>query len=187
MSAGPVERVVSAATRLRLAPFERCYAPLVAGWTGVPIDAYWLAPRTPPPITAAKVLGWIRPGTSAMLLSEEQGSDRSDRPCEDARAPLAYGEINILEGHTRAYWLGHLLVAPEHRGRGVGRQLTEHLLRHAFERFNARRVTLVVFPDNKAAIACYESAGMRIDGHEDHHFAVYGHTVRMVRMAVTRS
>lgn len=92
--------------------------------------------------------------------------------------------MNRLAGHERTYWLGHLLVDPARRGLGVGRALTERLLRYAFARLNARRVTLVVFPENAVAIACYRAAGLHLDGHESHFFPNCESTVRMVRMAV---
>ncbi len=147
----------------------------VASWVRSDAEAYWLAPRTPAPLSAPKVLEWTRDAGDACLLRER------------ARGALAgYGEVNPLGGRRGEFWLGHLVVASEMRGRGVGRVLTELLLRRAFRTHGARRVTLVVFPENASAIACYRRAGMSFDGVEEHYFPQTGEAVSMIRMAALR-
>jgi RimJ/RimL family protein N-acetyltransferase len=96
---------------------------------------------------------------------------------------VGYGEINALDVRARRYWLGHLIVDPEQRGRGLGTALTRLLLVRAFRELRAREVTLVVFPENATAIASYRAAGMFADGEEIHDFASYGLRARMLRMA----
>jgi RimJ/RimL family protein N-acetyltransferase len=155
----------------RLAPLAREHAGLIASWAQDQRAAEWLAPRTPPPLDAAKVLEWQLPGVHAYLLYA------GDEPL-----PLAYGEVNELRRDRGEYWLGHLVVAPARRGQGWGRDLTRLLLRAAFNELGARRVTLVVFPENRAAVRAYEAAGMVVDGYETHFFAPYGRTVVLVRM-----
>jgi RimJ/RimL family protein N-acetyltransferase len=160
---------------LRLTPFEAGYADRVLSWVRSPREAYWLAPRTKPPLTIEKLRAWARPGRiPLMLVAPEQPE------------PLAYGELNVLNERRREYWLGHLIVDSQQRGRGLGRRLTELLLRRAFDRLAARRVSLVVFPENAAAVACYQAAGMCDDGYETHYFAVYRRRERLVRLVATR-
>ncbi len=100
--------------------------------------------------------------------------------------PVAYGEVNRLSRATGRYWLGHLVVNQERRGEGFGSQLARKLLAYAFERLNASEVSLVVFPGNRQAIACYAAAGMAPDGYEVHEFATAGRAERLMRMAVRR-
>lgn len=173
MAADPVSLAPTASNSPELAPFRPELAALVASWIQNEHEAFWLAPRTRPPIDARKVLDWAGPGIHQLILFDGR-----------LRVPVAYGEVNLLAGRERTFWLGHLLVDPVRRGGGMGRALTEQLLRYAFARLNARRVTLVVFPENAAAIACYLAAGLRLDGHESHYFPTCESTVRMVRMAV---
>lgn len=170
MATVPIESSVR--TGLRLAAFAPKDAALVASWVRDAREAYWLAPRTPPPLTPEKVLEWQSPAGQALLLVE---------PPQDLA--VAYGEVNPLGGRAGEFWLGHLLVAPDRRGQGLGRVLTRLLLQRAFERLGARRVTLVVFPENHGAIACYRAAGMHFDGYENHYFPARGELVQMVRMA----
>lgn len=156
--------------RYRLRPFAPEHAALVASWAQDPTEAEWVAPRTEPPLTAEKVLDWLRPGTQPFELAA--GAD--DRPA-------AYGELNVLRERRREYWLGHLVVDPQQRGRGLGALLTRLLIERGLRWHAARRVTLVVFPENAAAIAAYQNAGMRLDGFETHYFQAYDREVQLVR------
>ena len=159
---------------LDLRPFDPRYAGLVASWARGPLETYWLAPRTEPPLTARKVREWADPAHRPyMLVAPGQPT------------PLGYGELNLLHGRRHEYWLGHLVVDPEQRGRGFGRQLTVLLLQRAFHQFGAWYVSLVVFPENVAAVACYRAAGMREDGFEIHTFPAYGSRERLLRFIAT--
>ena len=138
-------------------------------------EAYWVAPRTPPPLTACEVLHWGVAGHCPLLLYELGET-----------TPVGYGEVNELTSGMNRYWLGHLIVDPTQRGRGLGLQLTRLLLAEAFGRFHASDVTLVVFPENTVAIECYRAAGMRDNGYETHHFPAYQRRVRLLRMVAWR-
>jgi GNAT superfamily N-acetyltransferase len=58
-------------------------------------------------------------------------------------------------------WLEDLFVCPQHRGRGIGRALLDHL----FERAGTGRVEWAVLDWNAPSIAFYDSLGARpVDG-----------------------
>lgn len=207
---------LSVAVQLR--PFLLRWSQLVASWVRDEREACWLAPQTPPPITAASVAGWQRPGCAAFVLVERtaiepERAGASDGVAPDATSadvnaaeadgvtldpaaalcdgptgcePLAYGEINVLNASRREYWLGHLIVDPRRRGRGLGTALTRLLARRAHGEFGARRVSLVVFVDNRAAVHCYRQAGFVDDGFESHEFPAYGRTESLLRMVAPR-
>jgi len=148
---------------------------LIVTWVQDAQEAYWLAPKTRPPLTPTSVVRWRQPDHDPyMLLAPER------------EEPVAYGELNRMTAPPRHYWLGHLIVDPAWRGRGCGVQLTRLLLREAFEMRGARRVTLVVFPENRRALACYRAAGMHDDGYEWHSFPVFGTRECLVRLAAMR-
>lgn len=153
--------------------FRDADAAAVASWARDPRDAFWVAPSSAPPITADTVRTWVRKAATALVLRE------------NGRV-VAYGELNPLESQKRSWWVGHMLVDPTVRGRGLCRQLTRSLLRHAFEIERAREVLLIVFPQNAGARRAYEACGFRECGHEHDYYAPYDCTVRMVRMRVTR-
>ena len=169
MAATPVAKLTTRQT-LRLAAFDERHAARVVSWVQSALETRWLAPRTTPPLTVEKVRAWSQPGRNPFMLVERGNPE-----------PLAYGELNELRRKYSEYWLGHLIVDPQQRGRGLGRQLTELLLQRAFHILAARRVSLVVFPENMAAIATYRSAGMREDGYESHYFAAYKRRERLLR------
>jgi ribosomal protein S18 acetylase RimI-like enzyme len=61
------------------------------------------------------------------------------------------------------------------------------LLHRAFHLRGARRVSLVVFPENRVAVACYRAAGMHDDAFETHYFPAYRRRARLLRLAATRN
>jgi [ribosomal protein S18]-alanine N-acetyltransferase len=161
--------------RYNLEQFDPAHAELVASWIRDAREAYWVAPKTPPPVTAEAVRSWNRPGHQQLQLVPAAG-----------RPPVAYGELNVLHVDRGLYWLGHLIVAPRQRGRGIGQALTKALLARAFKLYAAVEVTLVVFPENATARACYKNAGMHEDGWEVHQLAAYRRRVRLLRMTASR-
>ncbi len=159
--------------RPRLSAFRPTDAPIVASWVTNDLQALWLAPRTPAPITPAAVRGWRGWNVRQYCIR-----DAEDGP------PIAYGELNTLNMLRGHYWLGHLVVASDRRGQGLGRLLTESLLDKAFGELGARRVVLVVFPENLAAIACYRACGLCDEATEIHFLPPYRRDAALLRMAV---
>jgi len=155
----------------RLTRFEERWAGAVLSWARSQGDQYWLAPRTVPPLSTEKILAWAGEDRHSFCLIEKQDE-----------IPASYGEINVLQSHDHEYWLGHLIVDPKRRCRGLGRLFTRMLLRHAFHEFRAERVSLVVFPENTAAVKTYRSAGMVEDGYETHTFKPYNRQEKLLRL-----
>jgi len=85
--------------------------------------------------------------------------------------PLGYAELNPMRSDSRHFWLGHVVLDPKRRGQGQGKRFVQMLLRWARAELSARRISLVVFPDNQAAAACYLKAGFSLRGEEYHRFA----------------
>ena len=72
-------------------------------------------------------------------------------------------------GHEDAtvYRFGFIVVDPEIRGRGLGKQMLALGLAYAKERLQATRVTLGVFANNDRARYCYQAAGFREFGRKN--------------------
>jgi RimJ/RimL family protein N-acetyltransferase len=161
---------------VRLCAFDaELHADSVSSWIRSDYEAFFLAPRTRPPITPERIREWSGPGRMQAVLVES-----------GSFAPVAYGELNVMENAAAEFWLGHLIVDPARRGDGYGTRLTRMLLHHAFVRLAAKRVSLVVFYENYAAISAYKAAGMYADGTEQHEFPHYNRSVRLLRMAAQR-
>lgn len=160
--------------QLCLRPFDPRYATVIAQWVKTEEELRWLAPSTQGPLTAAKVTGWIKSGGVAIVLIGE-----GDTP------PIGYGELNPMHGETDHVWLGHVVIHPDHRGRATGQAFVRALLDHAFTRFSAKRVSLIVFPDNTAALRCYRRVGFRHVGEECHRFGDTGPKHRLLRLEIS--
>ena len=57
----------------------------------------------------------------------------------------------------------------------------------AFEARAARRISLIVFPDNKSAIDCYLRIGFKQAGVEFHQFGGRGPKGKLLRFCLNRS
>ena len=57
--------------------------------------------------------------------------------------------------------LGYIIVDPEIKGKGYGRQMLSQALCYAFQILGMQTVTLGVYSDNAAARRCYESLGFK--------------------------
>jgi RimJ/RimL family protein N-acetyltransferase len=159
---------------LQLRPFDPLFAATVASW--VPDEELlWLAPSTPPPLTPAKVVAWTNPPDRALLLF------RGREPL-----PSGYAELNPLRGSSQAVWLGHVVIAPPLRGRGLGSAFTAELVAEAFANPRTERIVLIVFPDNEPAIRCYRAAGFHQTATEQHRFGSRRAAHSMLRFELTR-
>lgn len=79
---------------------------------------------------------------------------------ESESDPVGYGEVWI-DDEERDTELAHLVVAPEHRGKGLGVDLVKLLFTeatHAGYPFVYMRVS----PENERALACYRRAGFEV-------------------------
>ncbi len=139
------------------------------------MELLWLAPGTRWPLTAAKVAGWTGPSDEPLLLFERGQS-----------SPCGYAELNPLRKSESIYWIGHLVIDPTARGRGLGGQFTRLLLDRAFQSRRAERVVMVVFPDNRAAVRCYASVGFKETRIETHRFPPHPGQQSLLRMEITR-
>jgi len=176
-SSAPADRLIMGlmtnAQGTQLKAFSRRHASRVASWVATNSDLRWLSPSTPPPLTAEKVMGWQKPDCRSFLLM-----------CDGDALPAGYGELNVMRRDRRHLWLGHVIVRPDLRRRGIGKQLVHALIRRAFEEHRARLITLIVFPDNQAAVRCYLSQGFTGAGEEYHRFAETSPRERMLRLEI---
>lgn len=82
---------------------------------------------------------------------------------------LVAGEGDRVIGYCGAYLIldegdiNQVAVAPDYRGKGVGRQLLAGLLKR-LEQAGAKAVTLEVRKSNAPAIALYEALGFAVEG-----------------------
>lgn len=93
------------------------------------------------------------PGLLAIPDGGAQGYcliDRHARVC-------GFGQHWVLA--PGAVHLGRIIVSPDARGSGLGRDLCRHLISRATQATGASAVTLRVYRDNPVALALYASLG----------------------------
>lgn len=81
-------------------------------------------------------------------------------PITNDQSPITIGCIDLfdLDSRNRKAALG-MYIAPEHRGKGVGRQALEQLETYAFGHLNLRLLYAVIATNNAPCSALYRSAG----------------------------
>lgn len=158
---------------LQLKRFERRHASKVVEWVASASELRWLAPSTQPPLTADKVANWPKKNGMAFSLFHVDESD-----------PIGYGELNPMRGDSSQMWLGHIIIRPDERGKGIGSAFVRLQVAYAFEQLAAKRVALIVFPDNIAAVQCYRRIGFTPAGPEYHRFGKNGPKERLLRFEI---
>jgi len=162
-----------AAPPFYLTRYEPSSAAVICTWVRSSIELTYLAPGTAPPLTAEKVAAWGRDRANRLLLCTPDGSQ-----------PIGYGELNPMAHRADQMWIGHLIVNPDVRGAGIGRRFTQALLARAFLQYGAAEVLLLVFPDNRPALACYEGCGMVVTGREHKSFEATRQRHLFLRMSI---
>jgi ribosomal protein S18 acetylase RimI-like enzyme len=107
-------------------------------------------------------------------LTRDSTVDRSGEAQD--RSGRALGFVQLFPSFSslkaqRLWVLNDLFVAPEGRGKGVGRALMERARRHA-EETGACRLTLETMSDNQVAKALYRSLGYVHEGGEVEHYTL---------------
>ena len=156
-----------------LAAFEPQWAPAVVEMVLDDTELFWVAPKTPPPLTADKVRAWAGPSCIPMMFCHRASPQ-----------PLGYVELNTMPSSSRHLWIGHCILRPDRRGCGLGRRMVEMLIEAAFAQRGANMLSLVVFPENHVAIKCYLSAGLERINHETKFFATTQHEHTMLHMSI---
>ncbi|WP_386079112.1 GNAT family N-acetyltransferase [Vreelandella sp. F11] len=119
----------------------------IAAWvTDQKSCARWAGPLVPFPFAAEKLPKLLAvKGGSSYCLSDSSNS------C------IGFGQF--WAGKEGAVHIGRIIIAPEARGKGVGRLLCEQLIAKARQSTGSSTVTLRVYRDNHAAHSLYSSLG----------------------------
>ncbi len=156
--------------------YVAAHAPVITGWVADEQELLWLAPATAPPLTAEKVDHWSRSDQHRFVLWHTL-----------TRRPIGYSELDYLQPLRDQMWIGHFIIDPALRGMGLGHVFASTLLNMAFDHFAAQHVLLLVFPENRAAVRCYERLGFVETGAEVKRFDQRPDECVLMRMLLERS
>lgn len=142
---------------MQLRAYTKEDAKIICSWVRSEEELYrWSADQFNKfPLQAEDMEAYYTPRTAEgnyfpLVMTDEQGK------------PVGHFIIRH-PGHEDAtvYRFGFIVVDPEIRGRGLGKQMLALGLAYAKERLQATRVTLGVFANNDRARYCYQAAGFR--------------------------
>ena len=102
---------------------------------------------------------FVYPFDDASFLRDLQWTSRhSFSLVDDDDALLGFGQ---LHDRFRRIHLSRLAIAPDRRGRGLGKTLLRDLIRAGESRFGYDECALYVYEHNVAAVACYSALGFK--------------------------
>ena len=138
---------------IRLRPYKKSDSKIICGWLADELT----------------FMKWCA-GMYKYPLTEEQLNERFETisATEDAWSMTALDDNGKVCGHfifriadyeAGSIRMGFVILAPEMRGRGFGKELMSQALKYACEIVGMKKVTLGVFACNPGAFGCYKSAG----------------------------
>ncbi|MBS1754060.1 MAG: GNAT family N-acetyltransferase [Ferruginibacter sp.] len=74
---------------------------------------------------------------------------------------ISLGSISWKNKSSR---ISRVFVSTAFRGRGIGKQMINAVLKIGFEELGLHRIALGVYENNKAALNCYLQCGLKIEG-----------------------
>lgn len=162
---------------LRIRPYKRCDADTIISWIkDEKIFRYWCADRFD-----------SYPITGADLNAQYDGLAMND----DIFHFVAYDEAGIV-GHFNIRFpdrsdidtvrLGYVIVDDSRRGQGLGKKMIRMALDYAFGFMGAKKVTIGVFEQNKAALGCYLAAGFKDTGITED-YEIFGQVWKCLELA----
>lgn len=123
------------------------------------------------------LLQWGGPSYTFPLTEDQLQDEINMMSCEPVKAlmfTVKIADTDEVVGHIQLLGIdlvnssariGRVLVGnKEFRNKGIGMKMINSILEIGFETFKLHRVDLGVFDFNKSAIACYEKAGLKIEG-----------------------
>lgn len=162
---------------LRLRPFRKNDAKSIITWTSEPEEFMkW----------SAGILGQF-PLTEERMIEATSGRDDNEQyfpfTAFDENGPVGFLHIRIDGDNYEKVRFGFVIVDPNIRGKGYGKQMLLLALKYAFDVYGAQSVGLGVFDNNKAAYNCYKSVGFKETG-ECVNYEIGGNTWTDVEMEI---
>jgi len=140
--------MTAAEMMMNLQPFPEAQLPQLMSWIG----------------SRAQGQQWGGPNFRYPFTAETFAEDARWREMPSFALQGAHGQLLAFGQYyerLRRCHLGRLIVAPEQRGRGCGRELIVQLIRRGCADLGASECSLFVFKDNARARAVYETLGFR--------------------------
>lgn len=143
---------------IRLRPYKPGDAwNLLEWWEGAGEEDFvkWSCGKFSYPLTIEELDGYF----SEWCLKEKNGWLMT--ALDESGIPVGHFIMRLADYEADTVRLGFIVVNPNIRGKGYGRQMMEQALAYAFGILGMKKVSLGVFENNPKAKACYESVGFK--------------------------
>lgn len=149
-------------SEIELQPFERQDFSRLIGWiTSEDLIAQWAPALFKYPLDKAQLETYLQ-------AAETEQPTRKIFKAVDQKTLTVVGHIELdrLDLQNRAATISRVLVGEASlRGKGIGRQMIQCLLKIGFQDLELHRISIGVFENNQAGLACYESVGFVKEGY----------------------
>lgn len=146
---------------LRLRPFRTIDAKTIITWTSNPKEFY---------MWSAGLLGDF-PVSEQKLLDAVSARENNIRyfplVAFDEDGIVGFLTIRTPTEDDKKVALGYVIIDPNKRNKGYGKQMLKLTLKFAFELYGANEVSLDVFDSNIQAYNCYKSIGFKETGKQE--------------------
>ena len=141
---------------MRLRPYKPSDARyVVSWWDGVDEESFikWSCGKFAYPLTMEQMEAHFR----HWCLDEENGWLMT--ALDEKGVPVGHFIMRLADYEVESIRFGFIVVDPNARGKGYGKEMIRLALKYAFEVLGMKCATLGVFENNPSAKACYEAVG----------------------------
>ncbi|OWA37715.1 GNAT family N-acetyltransferase [Saccharibacillus sp. O16] len=120
----------------------------------------WSGPEFTHPLTTDQLIHYLEGA------NDKETSSRFIYKAVEQQTNEMVGHICLgnVDRANRSARVGKVLLNPDRRGKGYGKQMIDHILEIGFHDFKLHRISLGVFDFNTSAIQCYEKVGFVREG-----------------------
>ena len=166
---------------LRLRPYKACDAKTIVTWVGDEVAfRKWCADRYYHyPISAADM--------NAHYDNVAQDDNFYQFTAFDETGIVGHLIMRFTDQEKKVLRFGFVIVDPDKRGKGYGKEMLELAIKYAFEILKTEKITLAAFDNNPEAIRCYKSVGfIEVIPDEERPFCPFGEDWKRVEMEIER-
>ena len=166
---------------LRLRPYKACDAETIVTWVGDEVAfRKWCADRYDHyPISAADM--------NAHYDNVAQDDNFYQFTAFDETGIVGHLIMRFTDQEKKVLRFGFVIVDPDKRGKGYGKEMLELAIKYAFEILKTEKITLAAFDNNPEAIRCYKSVGFKeVIPDEERSFCPFGEDWKRVEMEIDR-
>lgn len=113
----------------------------------------------------------------------EESGDFYEMTALDETGIVGHFTLRSIEENP---FLGFVIIDPEKRGVGYGKEMLSLALRYAFEILRVEKITLRVFENNEQAYYCYKSLGFQEAEDQSEVCRIMGESWKRLTMAIAR-